>query len=64
MSDCEFLEKCPIFAKFCSEGLKNVWIRGYCKKDPEKCERKKIRLSGQMPPPAMLPNGSLLKSLE
>lgn len=64
MPDCEFLEKCPIFAKFCSEGLKNVWIGGYCKKNPDKCERKKLRLSGQEVPKSMLPSGTLLKSLE
>ncbi len=62
MSDCEFLEKCPIFARFSSEGTANYWINMFCKGKNEKCERKKLRLAGQEVPQTMLPNGTHLKN--
>lgn len=64
MSDCMYLEKCPIFAKFQNEGIKNIWIGNYCKSTPDKCERKKLRDSGESAPSTMLPNGKHLKALE
>jgi len=62
--DCEFLEGCPIFAKFKSEGSKNLWISNYCKLNHEKCERKKLRINFESVPITLLPNGTHLKSLE
>lgn len=62
--NCEFLEKCPIFEKFSSEGLANFWIGKYCQGKPEKCERKKLRLSNQDVPKTMLPNGTHLTTLD
>ncbi len=64
MADCEFLEKCPIFNRFRSEGIANVWIGKYCKGSNADCERRKLRESGGQVPVTMLPNGSYLSSLE
>ncbi len=30
MADCQYLDGCPVFARFKQEGLKNIWIRHYC----------------------------------
>jgi len=62
--DCPYLDDCPIFAKFSSEGLANIWISGYCKKDGGRnCERKKLRDAGKEVPITLLPNGTHLASL-
>ncbi|MCD6455453.1 MAG: hypothetical protein J7K81_01490 [Methanophagales archaeon] len=62
--DCPYLDACPIFAKFSSEGLANIWISGYCKKNEGgDCERKKLKDGGKEVPITLLPNGTHLKSL-
>lgn len=65
MAECEFLEKCPIFAKFELEGLKNFWIAFYCKGDKQvECERKRLRKANKEVPITLLPNGTHLDSLK
>jgi len=65
MADCEFLDKCPIFAKFKIEGLKNYWIGLYCKGvKQDKCARKILRNQGQEVPKTLLPNGHHLEALD
>ena len=64
MVDCRFLEKCPIFAKFKSEGLKNFWIKMYCKgAKGDECARRKLKEIGKDVPLTLLPNGKTLESL-
>jgi len=61
MSECEFLEKCPIFQKYKDEWIPEDWIVSkYCKGRHDKCKRKEIRLTGAVPSPSMLPNGTFL----
>ena len=65
MADCEFLENCPIFAKFKIEDLKNYWIFTYCKgTKQEECARKVLRNHEKEVPKTMLPNGQLLAALD
>ena len=68
MSNCEFLEKCPVFGRFKHEGVKNMWIESYCQRDGgSACQRKLLRTSGVAPedvPLDMLPDGSRLDILE
>jgi hypothetical protein len=62
MSDCEYLEKCPVWSKFQSD-IKNVWISGYCKGALQaKCARKKLVSDGKPVPENLLPNGSSLEN--
>ena len=64
MVDCEYLEKCPIFARFKVEGAKNVWIEFYCKGSrQEECARKKLKKEGKEVPQSLLPNGTHLGSI-
>lgn len=65
MQDCEYLDKCPIFAKFKIEDLKNYWIFMYCKgAKQDECSRKVLRKQGKEVPQTMLPNGQLLEALD
>ena len=68
MANCEFLEKCPVFSRFKHEGVKNLWIQSYCKRDEgTTCQRKRLRTLGTSPediPLDMLPDGSRLDILE
>ena len=58
MSECEFLAKCPVWAKFNSD-IKNIWINNYCKGDKQdRCERKRRAQAGESVPDNMLPNGT------
>lgn len=62
--DCPYLDACPIFAKFSSEGMANIWIGGYCKKkEGGDCERKNLKDAGKEVPITLLPNGEHLQSL-
>ena len=64
MAQCEYLDKCPIFRKFKSEGLANIWISNYCQGDKmEKCERRVLTKKGVAHPITLLPNGRHLASL-
>ncbi len=63
MSECPNLVKCPIFNKFRSEGMANMWIRSYCKDNFDNCKRKKLKDQNKEMPITLLPNGSHLQSL-
>ncbi|MBN2169639.1 MAG: hypothetical protein JW738_10380 [Actinobacteria bacterium] len=60
MGDCIYLEKCPIFALFRQQAVKNIFIAQYCESNWEKCERKKLRDKGEEIPGKLLPNGQYL----
>jgi hypothetical protein len=63
--DCEYLAGCPIFAQFKNEGVKNFWIRLYCKGPrQEDCARKSLKEAGEPVPKTMLPNGKHLDVLD
>jgi hypothetical protein len=63
MSDCEYLEKCPIFIKFVNEGAKSFWIRFYCRGErQESCARKKLKKQGQEVPADLLPSGDRMST--
>jgi hypothetical protein len=65
MRDCEFLEKCPISAKFKIEDLKNYWVFTFCKGSKQtECARKVLRKQGKEVPKTMLPSGQLLEVLD
>jgi hypothetical protein len=62
--ECEYLAKCPIFARFSNEGLRNVWIALYCRgAKKEECARKKLKDAGAEVPLTLLPSGEHLPSL-
>jgi hypothetical protein len=62
MEDCEYLEGCPVFARFRVEGAKNFWIRLYCQGlKQEECERRKLANVGELVPETLLPNGKHLE---
>jgi hypothetical protein len=64
MTGCEFLEECPMFVQFSTEGVKSFWIEMYCKGSQHKnCARKKLRARGEQIPDTLLPNGKHLHSL-
>ena len=63
--ECELLAECPIYNKFKGKGIKNFWIRVYCKgRKHVECERKLIHLSGESVPESLLPNGKNLINIE
>jgi hypothetical protein len=68
MENCEFVEKCPIFARFKHEGAKNIWLQHYClNRHGVACQRKKLRQAGKSPleiPSTMLPNGLVLEGAD
>ena len=68
MENCEFVEKCPIFARFKHEGAKNIWLQHYClNRHGVACPRKKLREAGKSPveiPSTMLPNGLVLEGAD
>jgi hypothetical protein len=68
MEECLFSRKCPIFNKFRHAGVRDFWIRSYCRRDEgERCERKKLRMAGRGPeevPITLPPNGMHLVELE
>ena len=61
-NECDYLNTCSMFKHFVSNSeLLQVFIKNYCKGNFEKCERKKIRDTGKMPPDNLLPNGKQMK---
>ncbi len=54
---CPMFEKCPLLPTL-PEDLREKVIKEYCKGDFEKCARKKIKDSGEMPPKNLMPDGS------
>ena len=59
---CKFYEKCELFRNCRSEGIKNMWIRVYCKSD-KKTECKRFEFLNKNKPVSelMLPNGNFLE---
>ena len=61
MSECQFLNICPVFQRFGLEGAKNTWILLYCRgPKQDQCERRRRRLRGERVPATLLPNGKQL----
>jgi len=64
MKECKNIKTCPIFARFRHQGLKNIWVRHYCKGEMmELCVRKKLRAQGRPVAPDLLPNGDKLSAV-
>lgn len=60
MSDCEYLDKCPVWARFNSD-VKYIWINNYCKgTKQDRCVRKTMTAEGKMIPDSLLPNNTSL----
>jgi len=59
---CPNVKLCPLFSKFCCDSALTFWKSIYCESATkfETCERLKLRRSGKMPSPNMLPNGKEL----
>ncbi len=58
MTECEYLENCPIFARFRLQGSKNYWIEMYCAGARQnQCARKVLRKQGIQPSLTLLPSG-------
>jgi hypothetical protein len=58
MADCEYLDKCPIWARFQSD-IKKIWIKNYCQGEKQsRCARKNLSLEGTAVPADLLPNGT------
>lgn len=61
--ECDFLDTCPIFEQFRTEGAKNVWKSLYCQgSKQEQCERRRLRIEGKEVPLLLLPSGTYLFS--
>jgi len=61
VADCESIDTCPIFSQFKSQGLKNHWIKFYCKGSrQEECARKELTKEGREAPLTLLPDGNSL----
>lgn len=63
MAECPNTKGCPIYNKFKTEALKNIYIRMYCMGKFETCKRKQLKDSGQTVPPTLLPDGKDLEKL-
>ena len=65
MTDCEYIQGCPMFQKFTLDANKQFWIRTYCKTEGgEGCARKALRKQGKRAeevPEDLLPNGKHMK---
>lgn len=65
---CEFISMCPIFKKFKTEAVGQIWLGLYCHKDSgANCARKKLRNEGNgsaKVPATLLPNDIHLADLE
>ena len=58
--ECPNAKTCPIYEKFRTEALKNIYVRMHCKSKFENCKRKQIKDTGKPVPPALLPDGKEL----
>lgn len=65
---CKYLEKCPAYEHFqIGDFHKFVLIaHQYCLSETNncKCERFKLRESGETPPPDLLPSGEIIKEID
>lgn len=56
---CTYIEACPMFQYF-RTSAKKVYMQSYCEGDFQRCERYKLRSSGQTVPKDLLPHGGSL----
>jgi len=64
MTECEFIEKCPIFQKCQTGMIEGVFGVRYCKGSQlENCERRKLKKDGKEVPLNLLPNGKHLTTV-
>jgi hypothetical protein len=55
---CDFLDVCPIFDQFKTEGMKNMWKSLYCQgSKKEQCARRRLKMQGKEVPVSLLPSG-------
>ncbi|MFA5519423.1 MAG: hypothetical protein WDA74_09220 [Spirochaetota bacterium] len=64
MTQCEFIENCPVFEKCHTGVIKGIFHIKYCKgSELENCARRILRNAGKEVPISLLPNGEHLESL-
>lgn len=61
--DCPNRERCPIYDKFKTEALKNIYIKMFCLGKYDNCKRKQIKDNGGQVPIDLLPDGKSLQDL-
>lgn len=61
--ECPNMETCPIYNKFRTEALKNIYIRLYCLGKCDNCKRKQLKDAGKTVPLELLPDGKDLSQL-
>lgn len=62
-NDCPNIDRCPMFPLFTSQSMLRVMQIHYCKSGYMSCARYVSMSSGTKPPPALLPDGTLLETL-
>jgi hypothetical protein len=61
LSNCTYLEDCPIFARIHNQELRTMWILEYCKGgESPSCARFKLKKQGRTVPTDLLPDGSTI----
>ena len=58
---CPFVENCPMYEHFSSEGMKRLFILQFCESRYYDCERFKLNRAGEEVPEKLLPDGDFLK---
>ena len=61
--ECPNTTGCPIYNKFKTEALKNLYIKMFCFGKFETCKRKQVKDSGQPVSPSLLPDGKFFENL-
>ena len=65
MSECEYVEGCPMFKRLKLEPIKQFWMETYCmNNEGGDCARKALRKQGKTRdevPEDLLPNGKYMK---
>ena len=56
---CQFLEGCPMF-ELLNRYAKTVYIDMYCRGNYARCQRRRLRVAGDMVPKDLLPYGGRL----
>jgi len=60
--ECEYFKSCSLFKNCRSEGIKNMWIRVYCKSSKKiDCERNILLIKNKEVSEILLPNGNFLE---
>jgi hypothetical protein len=64
-TDCEHMDKCPIYMRYELQGTQNYWIRLYCKgPKQEECAAIPRLVAGQKVPDTLMPNGRRFDPLD